>query len=126
MNKYFNIKIDYSFRDKNLWIKHSKRKHRVNNKEPEQLDIPDFFNMSCEKCPATFDSFKHTQTHYLEEHKISKGYIRCCGMKLHYIGSFNEHIKWHLNPNLFRSVDTFSILRCLRVILVTNSFTSPN
>lgn len=69
----------------------------------EELKIPPYFDMSCDLCNAAFDSFQRVKKHYKMRHKISKGYIKCCSNKKFYKrSSIIDHIKWHLNPNLFQ------------------------
>lgn len=60
------------------------------------------FDMSCDKCNFEFESFKIAQEHYVVEHKIPRGYLKCCKGKLWSETQAKEHIHWHLNPDIFR------------------------
>lgn len=75
----------------------------------EQITIPDYFDMSCDECPTIMKSFKHAISHYLEEHQIVKGYVKCCGKKLKAPSIVRDHIEFHQNLNIFRyKVQLFS------------------
>lgn len=43
--------------------------------------IQHLFDMRCEICKSELSSLQHAKLHYLDEHDISDGYIRCCEMK---------------------------------------------
>lgn len=62
--------------------------------------IPDYFDNSCDKCPVRFDSFQQAYSHYLREHGVRKGYVKCCGAKFSDVGRINDHIKWHKHNDL--------------------------
>lgn len=57
------------------------------------------FNMSCDFCDIILESFQHARTHYLLEHGDSKGYLKCCDIKLRTITTISDHIKFHQDPD---------------------------
>lgn len=65
-------------------------------------NLPDYFDKTCDMCSTTFDSLNKAHEHYLKEHKIAKGYVKCCGVKFKQMWHIREHIGWHLNPNIFQ------------------------
>lgn len=62
------------------------------------------FNMNCEHCSETFESLDEIRAHYLTEHNIAKGYIKCVesGRKMFYRFAVMQHIERHLNPDKFK------------------------
>lgn len=70
--------------------------------------IEEFFEMGCELCDFQFTSLEHAKLHYLEEHKISDGYLKCgCGdIKFKTNNSIYDHIEYHLgnNPDRYKYV----------------------
>lgn len=62
------------------------------------------FNMSCDLCSKAFESLDETRAHYLTEHNISRGYIKCVesGRKMFYRYAVMQHIERHLNPDKFK------------------------
>lgn len=61
-----------------------------------------YFDMSCDQCDTTFQSFPDAKRHYLREHSEPKGYLKCCGKKLRTLTFIEEHIQWHQNPQIMR------------------------
>lgn len=66
-------------------------------------NVKKFFDMSCDKCPVEFTNLLHARRHY-REHGINKGYIKCCERKFNQRGTVNEHVMYHLNPDIFKYV----------------------
>lgn len=77
----------------------------INDVSPEQREtIWKTFDRTCDNCDngsTQFDSLNEAQIHYLNEHNISKGYVKCCDMKLREESYVKEHIAYHNNPELY-------------------------
>lgn len=56
------------------------------------------FDMACDQCDNMFESFQDAKRHYLTVHNDSRGYIKCCNIKLRNLLSIDEHINMHQNP----------------------------
>lgn len=61
-----------------------------------------FFDMTCDRCDNVFDSLEKALTHYIQEHNDQNGYIKCCDMQFSEMSLVKDHIKWHLDPNIFK------------------------
>lgn len=59
------------------------------------------FNLKCDECPTEFQALNEAQVHYLNEHNNSRGYIKCCDMKLREEHMIKEHIAYHKNPDIY-------------------------
>lgn len=59
-------------------------------------------DMTCDICDAHFKSIQEAQYHYLHEHNIREGYIRCCSLKFKDIQRLNGHLVWHRHPDALR------------------------
>lgn len=58
------------------------------------------FDLNCDNCSEVFKSFNECRSHYLNAHKNSKGYIKCCGLKLSFPCLIEAHLhRHHLKPN---------------------------
>lgn len=57
------------------------------------------FDMSCEQCHEMFESFQDARKHYIVAHNETRGYIRCCGIKLKSLLTVSEHIDMHISPD---------------------------
>lgn len=66
------------------------------------------FDLNCDHCSNVFESFNECRAHYLNAHNISKGYIKCCGLKLHFPCHVEAHLDRHLRPNKHK-YETFSL-----------------
>lgn len=70
--------------------------------------IDEFFEMKCELCDFHVTSLEHAKLHYLEEHSIKDGYLKCsCGdIKFKTNMSLYDHIEFHLgnNPDRYKFV----------------------
>lgn len=64
--------------------------------------ISEHFDMKCDRCDKVFKSLQEAQFHYMDEHQIANGYIKCCGLVFRKTVNINGHILWHLNPGMFR------------------------
>lgn len=72
-------------------------------------NVREFFEMNCDVCKIELSSLQHAKLHYLE-HGISDGYIKCCDMKFREIKHVNDHLLYHVNPNIFRYSSHFSLI----------------
>lgn len=88
-----------SFSDETTIEDHEK-KHEIEKKDT--VDIPEYFDMTCSKCPAIFESFQEARDHYLDVHSFRSGFVRCCQLRLKTVGEVRDHIEWHSNPDRFR------------------------
>lgn len=74
----------------------------TNDVEPEEKEaIWKNFDLKCDKCATQFQALNEAQVHYLNEHNISRGYIKCCDMKLREDHMIKEHIAYHKNPSIY-------------------------
>lgn len=64
--------------------------------------IAKHFERTCNLCPVDLKSFEQAVQHYRSEHNIARGYLSCCGLKLNKASSVRDHVRWHLNPNVFK------------------------
>lgn len=95
-----------------------RRKLNLNSTQPDLSRMQQFFDMRCEKCETEFSSLQHARLHYLEEHEISNGYIKCCGKKFGEVKQINEHLHYHQNPNNYKYVHDY------RFVFVGSSYNS--
>lgn len=72
----------------------------VSLKQQQQI-IQQYSDMNCDFCEATFQSFDETIQHYEVYHNKS-GFVKCCSLKWTKRSSFNWHIVWHLNAEVFK------------------------
>lgn len=77
-------------------------KQNSNSIPPDSSSIRTFFDMQCEICKTELSSLQHAKLHYLEQHDIPDGYIKCCEMKFREVKNINDHLRYHLNPNIFK------------------------
>lgn len=61
-----------------------------------------YFDTTCDLCSADLKSLRRANTHYRNEHKMEDGYIKCCGLKIKKDSHVNDHIRWHINPDIFK------------------------
>lgn len=69
--------------------------------------IDTHFEKKCDFCDIQLDTFSSAQQHYLNEHKIRDGYLKCCNLKLKSPKVVSDHAHWHQDPNTFKSVYQF-------------------
>lgn len=62
------------------------------------------FDMKCDNCDAVFESLGEAQSHYIVKHEITRGYIKCCDVKLREEQVLKEHIAYHLDPDAYELV----------------------
>lgn len=60
------------------------------------------FDTTCDICSDDLKSLKRAIAHYKHEHNIEEGYIKCCGLKLKRDKLVSDHIRWHINPEIFK------------------------
>lgn len=64
--------------------------------------IATHFDFNCDHCELVFKSIQEAQYHYMHEHQIADGYIKCCRSKFKKICDIEGHVLWHLKPDLYR------------------------
>ncbi|XP_055314293.1 zinc finger protein 90-like [Sitodiplosis mosellana] len=71
--------------------------------EQQQQIIDQYFDMNCDFCDVTFGTLKEANRHYKVKHNNqSRGYVKCCSIKLSENSLMNAHIVYHLNPEVFK------------------------
>lgn len=60
------------------------------------------FDLACDSCPTQFDTLDEARSHYATDHNNTKGYIKCCNVKLTYRFEVVRHLYRHLEPNKFK------------------------
>lgn len=70
------------------------------NIELEKI-VPQYFHMACDLCEYKFDSWLTAKEHYLQQHNISRAYLKCCNKKYIMRGRILHHVSWHIDPNAF-------------------------
>lgn len=64
--------------------------------------IANHCDMNCDMCDTKFKSLPEAQYHYMHEHSISDGYIKCCNSIYKTIEKLKGHIFWHLHPGALK------------------------
>lgn len=59
-------------------------------------------DMKCDLCDTIFKSLPEAQYHYMYNHNIDDGYIKCCSTKFKKMEKLKGHIHYHLNPDLLK------------------------
>lgn len=72
-------------------------KQKTVNKNKYDAQIREYFQMNCDLCQITLNSFVDAQSHYRINHGQS-GYLICCGQKFNRRRSIIEHLRHHINP----------------------------
>lgn len=80
------------------------------------------FDTTCDICSVELKTLKRAISHYKHQHKNDEGYVKCCGLKLKRDKLVDDHIQWHLNPEIFKSVD-LPLLHTFNFVLVLINFT---
>lgn len=80
---------------------------RLHEKDPYDKELYDQFiaenfDMKCDQCDESFNTFDDARRHYKEYHSEANGWIKCCGKKLRSSLLIRDHIKKHLNPEQFK------------------------
>lgn len=63
------------------------------------------FNMKCDFCTMEFVSLRVARQHYLSEHNVQHGYIKCytcSNIKFRTNKILLDHIQWHIEPDTFK------------------------
>lgn len=60
------------------------------------------FNMKCDVCKNVFESLEEALTHYNQMHDDQNGYIKCCNLQFKDVSLARDHLKWHMNPDIFK------------------------
>lgn len=74
----------------------------MNTNYPDTSTIQSLFDMQCDLCKIELSSLQHAKLHYLDEHDISDGYIKCCDRQFREIKHIKDHLEYHKNPNIFK------------------------
>lgn len=64
-----------------------------------------YFDTTCDLCSIELKSLRRAISHYRNEHRIDEGYIKCCGLKLKRDKLVDDHIRWHINPEIFKYIN---------------------
>uniref|UniRef100_A0A1A9WFC9 C2H2-type domain-containing protein n=1 Tax=Glossina brevipalpis TaxID=37001 RepID=A0A1A9WFC9_9MUSC len=57
--------------------------------------------LECDICNAVLSNFDCLRAHFSSEHK-TRCYVKCCGRKMFRRYVFAEHLRLHINPDLFK------------------------
>lgn len=76
--------------------------HSPTEKEKQDAQIRELFNMKCEICTddVGFESLLRARQHYRIVHKMN-GYLTCCGKKFHRRHLILNHIRSHVDPDAY-------------------------
>lgn len=80
-------------------------KDLISSLDPAHVDqiICQHFDMSCDQCSMKFTSLIQIQYHYLNEHQINDGRIKCCsGMTFQTQDQILEHVPYHIDKEIFK------------------------
>lgn len=99
----FTHKYLFAFIDevKNQWDQLKAKKSALDADEIERV-MSTHFDMKCIHCASVFKSLQAAQYHYMHDHGIADGYIRCCGLTFKKPDHIEGHVLWHLEPELFK------------------------
>lgn len=59
------------------------------------------FNTACEICSKELGTLKNAIQHYKKFHEIV-GYLKCCRLRFKKEADVEDHIKYHINPDIFK------------------------
>lgn len=59
-------------------------------------------DLTCDFCKTTFESLRVARSHYMVQHGMRDGYIKCCKRRLKIRSHIINHIEWHKNPDAFK------------------------
>lgn len=59
------------------------------------------FDTTCDVCAVYLGTLKKAISHYKKYHKM-EGYIKCCKFKFKKDIHVDDHIKWHVQPDIFK------------------------
>lgn len=85
--------------------------------------IAKHFKSTCDLCPEQLSSLEQAKNHYRIDHQVHNGYLECCDKKFKKRCTLVDHVRWHLNPNVFQWVSSGSFL-VVNWILWSRSFQS--
>lgn len=73
------------------------------NVTDEQIDevISKYFDKKCDFCPIELKALADAKVHYLKDHKVRNGYLKCCSTKHRTAHQIADHVNWHIDPSLF-------------------------
>lgn len=106
VNNFKQITGKYTFNFLNRFIYAEFKKQlaalgKYLSKEQSKEIIDKYFDKKCDLCDTELDNFSDAQRHYLKEHKIRDGYLKCCGIKHKTSRTVLDHAHWHHDPNTF-------------------------
>lgn len=94
---------------KSGFLNHMRKKH--DEKTPAEITdnkyrdfMMETFDMNCDLCATTFQSFFDARSHYKDVHNDDKGYVKCCGLIFRQFSFVIDHINVHFNPATFKWV----------------------
>lgn len=61
-----------------------------------------YFDNTCDLCSTELNSLRQALPHYKRQHKIDEGYVKCCQLKFKSEKLVNDHIQFHINPEIFK------------------------
>lgn len=74
--------------------------HKKVTEESEKL-IKEHIKLTCELCDYIGTGYMDVLSHYRHEHQ-TKGYLKCCDIKFNKRSILVDHIKYHLDSNVFK------------------------
>lgn len=68
--------------------------------------VNQFFDLSCDLCNNGCEStsLQQTQYHYMHEHRMTDGYIKCCNMQFKDQHVILEHVPYHVDEAICRYI----------------------
>lgn len=98
------------FTNKKSMRLHLKRHAKMNTPVEDQYHkfMVENFDLKCEQCEYIFSTFRDAKNHYKEKHNEINGYLKCCSIKLKKNVFVRDHIKSHLNPDIFKCVHSYN------------------
>lgn len=74
-----------------------------NKSEKDEFDklAPSFMHMECEVCKQPFTKLSEVRKHYRVKHKQRNVWMKCCQKRMD-LYDIIEHIRHHLDPEIFR------------------------
>lgn len=72
--------------------------------EPPNIDydqIRKYIKLSCCLCNEPFETFHDGQVHFLNSHQRN-AFFRCCNILLDCTYDIVDHVKFHVDPNVYR------------------------
>lgn len=64
--------------------------------------IAKHFKRTCDLCTVELKTLPDAIEHYRSEHQLEQGYLTCCRKIFRRSYLIVDHVRWHLNPNVFK------------------------